>query len=189
MTSVSLPSFANGCWSCMQGVSSRRVRCVPSSTTALAPLHESAVGLGGQARFQGGAARGHQGATTCTLGGFLQDADSRHAARMPTIVVAANTRRSSTSSRCREHAASCWRLENPRMETGTLLEAHRLSKYFGRVKAVDGLDFSLNRGRTLASRRRVGMREDDHGQAGSPVGATEFGQRPDRRRRCPHVAG
>lgn len=36
------------------------------------------------------------------------------------------------------------------METGTLLEARRLSKHFGRVKAVDGLDFSLNRGRTLA---------------------------------------
>ena len=36
------------------------------------------------------------------------------------------------------------------MESATLLEAHELSKHFGRVKAVDGLDLSLNRGRTLA---------------------------------------
>ena len=36
------------------------------------------------------------------------------------------------------------------METDTLLEARKLSRHFGRVRAVDGLDFSLGRGRTLA---------------------------------------
>ena len=36
------------------------------------------------------------------------------------------------------------------METGTLLEARKVSKHFGRVRAVDGLDFALDRGRTLA---------------------------------------
>ena len=36
------------------------------------------------------------------------------------------------------------------MKAGTLLEARRLSKHFGRVRAVDGLNFSLARGRTLA---------------------------------------
>ena len=36
------------------------------------------------------------------------------------------------------------------MEAADLLEARGLRKHFGRVKAVDGLDFSLKRGRTLA---------------------------------------
>ena len=36
------------------------------------------------------------------------------------------------------------------MEAADLLEARKLRKPFGRVKAVDGRDFSLKRGRTLA---------------------------------------
>ena len=36
------------------------------------------------------------------------------------------------------------------MKAATLLEARRLTKHFGPVRAVDGLDLSLERGRTLA---------------------------------------
>ena len=61
------------------------------------------------------------------------------------------------------------------MEAADLLEARKLKKHFGRVKAVDGLDFSLKRGRTLAVVGEFGLWEDDDREAHPSIGGAQFG--------------
>ena len=154
--------------------SSRAARC-GSSSSRRASLHRRRCWLGARAWTsdverlpldRGPAARA---ASTCRPA-----AASRRAAATPTSGAAtrvpADVRRRRAAT-----TAACWRVE-PSHEPEPLLRVEGLTKHFPvtracssgagrrRVKAVDGISFTIGQRGDARARRRVGLRQDDDGR-------------------------